>query len=316
MSEFYQIAIPLIIGFILDSLLGDPLWLPHPIRLFGNVISFFENKLNKGKNITIKGCCIALIIISATYFAFYGILEFSQPFKYIYYPLASVFVFYGLANRSLITESLKVEHKLTNEGLEAGREQLSCIVGRDTSQLSENKIRIAVLETLSENLSDGVIAPLFYYAIGGIPLMLAYKMVNTLDSMIGHRNERYKHFGFCAAKLDDIANFIPSRITAVLMVFITLSRRGFAYVLKFGHKHASPNAGYPEAALAGILDCRFGGSNVYHGKLVEKPFIGTNNKPITQNDIYKACIINYVTSLIFMLIYLFLFHLLSNTHNP
>ncbi|MCK5135222.1 MAG: cobalamin biosynthesis protein CobD [Bacteroidales bacterium] len=306
MSEFYRITIPLIIGFILDSLLGDPLWLPHPIRWFGKIISFFENKLNKDKNTTLKGCCTALVLISATYFAFYGILEFSQPFNYIYYPLASVFVFYGLANRSLITESLKVERKLTNEGLEAGRKQLSCIVGRDTSQLSESKIRIAVLETLSENLSDGVIAPLFYYAIGGIPLMLAYKMVNTLDSMIGYKNERYKHFGFCAAKLDDIANFIPARITALLMVVITLSRRGFTYVLKFGHKHASPNAGYPEAALAGILDCRFGGSNVYHGKLVEKPFIGTNNKPITQNDIYKACTINYVTSLIFLLICLFL----------
>jgi adenosylcobinamide-phosphate synthase len=316
MSEFYQIAIPLIIGFILDSLLGDPLWLPHPIRWFGNVISFFENKLNKDKNTTIKGCCIALVLISTTYFAFYGILNFSQPFKYIYYPLASVFVFYGLANRSLITESLKVEHKLTNEGLEAGREQLSCIVGRDTSQLSENKIRIAVLETLSENLSDGVIAPLFYYAIGGIPLMLAYKMINTLDSMIGYKDEQYRQFGFGAAKLDDIANFIPARITALLMVFITLNRRGFTYVLKFGYKHASLNAGYPEAALAGILDCMFGGPGVYHGKLVEKPFIGTNNKPITQNDIFKACIINYVTSLVFILIYLFLFYLLSNTHNP
>ena len=311
MSEFYQIVIPLVIGFILDSLLGDPLWLPHPIRWFGKVIFFFEDKLNKDKNITLKGCCMALVLISTTYFAFYGILEFSRPFKYIYYPLASVFVFYGLANRSLITESLKVEHLLTSKGLEAGRKQLNNIVGRDTSRLSENKIRIAVLETLSENLSDGVIAPLFYYAIGGIPLMLAYKMVNTLDSMIGYKNERYRQFGFCAARLDDIANFIPSRITATLMVFITLSRRGFTYVLKFGHKHASINAGYPEAALAGILDCRFGGSNVYHGKLVKKPFIGTNNKPVTRNDIYKACIINYVTSLAFMLINLFLFHLLS-----
>ena len=306
MSEFHRITIPLIIGFILDSLLGDPLWLPHPIRWFGKIILFFENKLNKDKNSTLKGCCMVLVLISATYFTFYGILEFSQLFKYIYYPLASVFVFYGLANRSLITESLKVERKLTNEGLEAGRKQLSRIVGRDTSQLSENKIRIAVLETLSENLSDGVIAPLLYYAIGGIPLMLAYKMVNTLDSMIGYKNERYIQFGFCAAKLDDIANFIPARITALLMVFITLSRRGIIYIFKFGHKHVSPNAGYPEAALAGILDCRFGGSNIYHGKLVEKPFIGTNNKPITQKDIYKACTINYVTSLIFILIYLLL----------
>ncbi len=305
MSGFYWITIPLITGFILDSILGDPLWLPHPIRWFGRIIFFFENKLNKDKNHTLKGCCMVLFLTIATYFTFYGILEFSQLFKYIYYPLASVLVFYGLANRSLITESLKVEYKLTNEGLEAGRKQLSNIVGRDTSQLSENKIRIAVLETLSENLSDGVIAPLLYYAIGGIPLMFSYKMINTLDSMIGYKNERYSQFGFCAAKLDDIVNFIPARITALLMVIITLSSRGFSYIFKFGHKHASPNAGYPEAALAGILDCRLGGSNNYNGKLVEKPFIGKNNRPIIQKDIYKACTINYATSLIFILIYLF-----------
>ena len=307
MIEFYHLAIPLLAGFILDSLLGDPLWLPHPIRLFGKIISFLENKLNRNNSTGLKGCCMALVLITATYFAFYGILEFSRPFKYIYYPLASVFVFYGLANRSLITEALKVERELTNEGLENGRKQLSYIVGRDTSLLSGNKIRIAVLETLSENLSDGVIAPLFYYTIGGIPLMFAYKMVNTLDSMIGYKNERYKHFGLFAAKLDDVANFIPARITALLMVLITFSRRGFIYIFKFGHKHSSPNAGYPEAALAGILNCKLGGSNVYDGKRVEKPFIGTNNKLITKKDLYKACLINYITSFAFLSIYLCLY---------
>ena len=307
MTEFYQISIPLLAGFILDSLLGDPLWLPHPIRLFGKIISFLENKLNKNNYTLLKGCCMAFILTIVTYFTFYGILELSRPFKYIYYPLASILVFYGLANRSLITEALKVESKLTTEGLDAGREQLGYIVGRDTSQLSKNKIRIAVLETLSENLSDGIIAPLFYYAIGGIPLMFAYKMVNTLDSMIGYKNERYKHFGFFAAKLDDVANYIPARITALLMVIITLNRRGFIYIFRFGNKHTSPNAGYPEAALAGILNCKLGGSNVYNGKLIEKSFIGTNNKSITKKDIYKACVINYVTSFAFLFTYLCLY---------
>lgn len=311
MTEFYQITIPLIAGFVLDFLLGDPLWLPHPIRWFGKVISFFEIKLNKGKNIRLKGILLAVILTGATYFAFYSILELSLAFKYIYYPFTTILVFYGLANRSLITEALEVERKLTNEGLQAGREQLSYIVGRDTSRLSENMIRIAVLETLSENLSDGVIAPLFYYTIGGIPLMFAYKMVNTLDSMIGYKNERYKQFGFFAAMLDDVANFIPARITALLMVLITFNRRGFIYIFKFGHKHSSPNAGYPEAALAGILNCRLSGSNVYHGKRIEKPFIGTNSRVIIKKDIFKACMINYLTSIALLLIYLCLISFVS-----
>lgn len=300
MIDFYQIAIPLIIGFVLDSLLGDPLWLPHPIRWFGNAITFLERKLNKGKNVKFKGCCAVLVLVSITYFVFYGIVGFSEPFKYLYYPLASIFVFYGLSNRSLITEALKVEKKLSREGVKAGRKQLSYIVGRDTSQLSGNEIRIAVLETLSENLSDGVIAPLFYYAIGGIPLMFAYKMVNTLDSMIGYKSERYKQFGFFAAKLDDVVNFIPARVTAFLMVIITLNFRGLKYIFLFGNKHSSPNAGYPEAALAGILNCRFGGPNIYHGNLVEKPFIGITGRPITRKDLHKACLINYVTATVFL----------------
>ncbi len=300
MIEYYQFLIPLVIGFVLDSLLGDPLWLPHPIRLFGKAIAFLEIKLNKGKYTKLKGSFAVFILVSITYLGFYFIIEFSESLKYLYYPIASIFVFYGLANRSLITEALKVERKLSKEGIEAGRKQLSYIVGRDTSKLSENEVRIAVLETLSENLSDGVIAPLFFYAIGGVPLMFAYKMVNTLDSMIGYKSERYKQFGFFAAKLDDIVNFIPARITALLMVLITLNYRGLKYIFLFGNKHSSPNAGYPEAALAGILNCRFGGSNFYHGKRVDKPYIGLNERSISQKDLYKACVINYVTAMVFM----------------
>lgn len=300
MIYFYQIVIPLVIGFVLDSLLGDPLWLPHPIRLFGKAIAFLEIKLNKGKYLKLKGSIATLILVSIVYVGFYFIIEFSEALKYLYYLIASIFVFYGLANRSLITEALKVERKLSEEGIEAGRKQLSYIVGRDTSQLSENNIRIAVLETLSENLSDGIIAPLFFYAIGGIPLMFAYKMVNTLDSMIGYKSERYKQFGYFAAKLDDIVNFIPARITALLMVLITLNFKGLKYIFLFGNKHSSPNAGYPEAALAGILNCRFGGSNYYHGKLIDKPFIGLNERSVSQKDLYKACVINYITAMVFL----------------
>jgi adenosylcobinamide-phosphate synthase len=189
---------------------------------------------------------------------------------------------------------------LEKNGLEAGREQLSYIVGRETRTLNEQQIRTAVLETLAENLSDGVIAPLFFYALGGVPAMLAYKMANTLDSMIGYKSEKYRNFGWFAARFDDIINFIPARITALLMVVLSFSWRGLAYIFRYGNQHSSPNAGYPEAALAGILNCRFGGPNVYHGTLVEKPYIGKNDREITDRDFYKACFLNFCTCLVFV----------------
>ncbi len=304
MNDFLNAVIPLIIGILLDTLLGDPHWLPHPIRLFGRTITLFEKNFNIGNYRKLKGFVTTLILTVTTFGVFFLVVTRLQHIDYAYMIFSGLFVFYGLANRSLITEALKVERTLTNDGLAAGRKQLSYIVGRDTKSLSENQIRTAVLETLAENLNDGVIAPLFYYAIGGVPLMMTYKMVNTLDSMIGYKNSRYKNFGFTAAKLDDILNFIPARITALLMVTITFSKRGFSYIFKYGNKHSSPNAGYPEAALAGILNCRFGGSNIYHNKLVEKPHIGIDNREITNKDIHKACIINSVTTMSFIIFYI------------
>ncbi len=308
MNEFSNAVIPLIIGILLDTLLGDPRWLPHPIRLFGRTITLFEKHLNSGINLKLKGLITTLILTTTTFSIFFLILIKLQHIDYAYMIFSGLFVFYGLANRSLITEALKVKRTLSTSGLTAGRKQLSYIVGRDTEKLSENQIRTAVLETLAENLSDGVIAPLFYYAIGGVPLMMTYKMVNTLDSMIGYKNRRYKNFGFAAAKLDDILNFIPARITALLMVTITLSKRGFKFIFKYGNKHSSPNAGYPEAALAGILNCRFGGPNIYHNKIVEKPYIGTDNREITSKDINKSCVINFVTTISFIIIYILIIY--------
>lgn len=298
----HEIIIPLLAGFILDLLLGDPRWLPHPIRLFGNLISFGEKRLNQGERKKLKGAILAILLIFATFMSFGTLLKFLAEYKYLFLVISSVFVFYGLANRSLIQESIIVIRTLNREGIKAGRNQLSRIVGRDTSNLNENQIRTAVLETLAENLSDGVIAPLFFYAIGGVPAMLAYKMANTLDSMIGYKSERFKNFGWFAAKFDDILNFIPARITAVLMVLITFNYRGLKFIFRFGQKHSSPNAGYPEAALAGILNCRFGGPNIYHGKLVEKPFIGENLRGISDRDIYKTCVINFLSTLLFILL--------------
>lgn len=300
MNEHLDLIIPLLAGFTLDCLVGDPHFLPHPIRLFGKTISVGEAKLNRGKNRKIKGALLAFCLIFATYFIFKLGLTVLSAYQNLYLIVSSILVFYGLAHRSLIQEALRVILKLEKEGLEAGRQQLSMIVGRETAQLNENQIRTAVLETLAENLSDGVIAPLFFYFVGGVPAMLAYKMANTLDSMIGYKNERYKDFGFFAAKLDDVLNFIPARLTAIVMATVSFNLRAIKFIVKYGRKHASPNAGYPEAALAGILNCRFGGPNRYHGKLVEKPFIGDNPRRVSTNDVYKACVINVAATMVFI----------------
>jgi len=300
MTSEQLIIIPLLIGFLLDTLLGDPLWLPHPIRLFGNSISFFSKRLNSGKFRKAKGTAMAIVLIAVTFWVFWLILKLAGSNEILFIVLASIGVFYCLANRSLIQESYKVISTLEKNGLEAGRKQLSYIVGRDTRNLNEQKIRTAVLETLAENLSDGVIAPLFFYALGGVPAMLAYKMANTLDSMIGYKNEKYREFGWFAARFDDVINYIPARITALLMVVLSLSWRGLIFIFRYGHRHSSPNAGYPEAALAGILNCRFGGPNVYHGTLVEKPYIGNNGRIITNRDFYKSCVLNFFTCLVFV----------------
>jgi adenosylcobinamide-phosphate synthase len=290
----------LLVGFAIDCLLGDPLWLPHPIRLFGNGIAFFTEKLNRGENRRWKGAATAFGLIAFTYISLKIAFLLLRKYEWVYLAMAGIGVFYGLANRSLIYESYKVMMALKNKGLEAGREQLSYIVGRETRTLNEQQIRTAVLETLAENLSDGVIAPLFFYALGGVPAMLAYKMANTLDSMIGYKSERYREFGWFAARFDDVINFIPARMTALLMVVLSFSWRGLAYIFRYGHQHSSPNAGYPEAALAGILNCRFGGPNVYHGQLVEKPYIGTNPRILTDSDFRKTCLLNFFTCVVFV----------------
>ena len=300
-----EIIIPLILGFAADVFIGDPHWLPHPVRFFGRLISVGEKWLNKGKQRILKGAIMTAALVSAVFFFLYILLKVISANFVLCTIVASGSVFYGLANHSLIKESLLVIKALNKEGIEAGRKRLSFIVGRDTTALNESQVHTAVLETLSENLSDGVIAPLFFYTVGGVPAMLAYKMANTLDSMIGYKNERYKDFGWFAARLDDVLNFLPARITAFLMVLVTFSWRGLKFTFKYGRQHASPNSGYPEAALAGILNCRLGGANYYSGKLVIKPYIGDNNRTISDSDVYKACIINFASAILFILLIVF-----------
>jgi adenosylcobinamide-phosphate synthase len=297
---------PLLAAFLLDAILGDPRRLPHPIRLFGFAIVCGERLLNRGRMRFLKGALLTFSLVIAVWGGFYLLEKATKPYEALAYLFAVCAIFFGLANRSLISEALEVERVLSREGLDAGRRRLSWIVGRETSGLNETQIRTAVLETLAENLSDGVIAPLFYYTLGGFPLMMAYKMVNTLDSMIGYKNDRYRVFGTVAARSDDVLNFLPARITAILMLAVTFRWNVFPFVLREGLKHASPNSGFPEAALAGILHCRFGGPNVYHGVLVEKPFIGSQQREITSHDIQIACSINFAVAFFAMLVVVFL----------
>lgn len=294
MEQIERLILPLLIGYILDLFFGDPRKLPHPIVLFGNTISFCTKHLNKGKYQLAKGALLAFGLATGVFFIFWflsSVILLWNNSAYVVF--TSIMVFYGLANKSLLEEGFEVFKHLNEKGLDAGRKRLSWIVGRDTSKLSKQEIRLAVLETLSENLSDGVVAPLFYYAIAGVPGMMCYKMINTMDSMIGYKNEKYILFGRFAARLDDVANFIPARLTAFLMVVLSFSYKGLVYMFKYGNAHLSPNAGYPESALAGILNCQFGGTHDYGGKSVYKPFIGENKRTILNEDIKKLLYINH-----------------------
>lgn len=291
--------IPLLAGWLLDRLLGDPAWLPHPIVMFGKMISFFEHRFNCGRNRKLKGALTAIGLISVV-FAVTALVLSQLPLvpKLI---VETIGVFYCLAGTTLIKEVKDVSSAL-NVSLESGRRQVARIVGRDTENLSEQEVRAAALETLAENLSDGVIAPIFWYALLGLPGMMAYKMVNTLDSMIGYRNERYKDFGYVAARIDDIANYIPARLTALLMMVSAGCLSKWKNVEKYGSAHASPNSGWPEAALATILDCRFGGTHDYFGEAVEKPYIGDNPRPLTPEDTVKAVAVNRRSELLMLLL--------------
>ncbi|MBR4920698.1 MAG: cobalamin biosynthesis protein CobD [Prevotella sp.] len=301
------------IGYILDLLLGDPAWLPHPVVGFGKMIGYGERWLNRGKCRMLKGALLALVLIAFAYLITYFLLSLlSLLIPHFSFLISALLIFFCLAGTTLIRE-VKAVFLALDRSLEEGRRQVARIVGRDTSELSAQEVRTAALETLAENLSDGVIAPLFWLAVLGVPGMVAYKMVNTLDSMIGYRTERYKDFGCWAARIDDIANYIPARLTAFLMVtgswLLALGSwhnsqllTAFRFVWRNGRNHASPNSGYPEAALAAILDCRFGGPHYYFGELFDKPYIGTNDRELTTDDMYRAVRINRCAEVIMVVL--------------
>jgi adenosylcobinamide-phosphate synthase len=267
-------TIALIVGALLDLAIGDPRWLPHPVRGMGLLINALERLLRKIPYEKAGGC----VLVGAVLFIVVAIVTFTLQWGGGF-PVATYWIFSCLAVRSLDRESNKVIEALRVGDIHRARTLVGRLVGRDTRQLSEREVTRAVFETVAENMSDAIVAPLFYLAIFGVPGMVACKAVNTMDSMIGYKNDRYIHFGWAAARLDDVANYIPARITACLIVFSAALtrlrwRRAIHVVLRDARLQPSPNAGYPEAALAGALGVQLGGLNYYFGHPVEKPFLG------------------------------------------
>lgn len=307
-------AVTLLIGWVLDLIFGDPPKLPHPVVWFGRLIAAGEHRLNRDSHRRLKGALLAIGLILLVFGLAWLIRTLLGIFALIFYDGTNIHqipllmylfdilaIFFCLAGTTLIREVRQVFFAL-DRSLEEGRQQVARIVGRDTSQLSAQEVRTAALETLAENLSDGVIAPLFWLLLLGTPGMLAYKMVNTLDSMIGYHTERYLEFGCVAARIDDVANYIPARLTALLMVLSSGRLKHLGFVRKYGRNHASPNSGYPESALAAILDCRFGGPHYYFGELFDKPYIGSNPRELSTTDMKKAVRINRTAEIIMVAI--------------
>ena len=302
MDNWITAILPLFVGWMLDIIFGDPAKLPHPIVWFGKAIAFFEHRLNKGSHRKLKGALVAISLIVSVFIVTYLIRHYLYLLPSITgrgwgWVFDSIIIFFCLAGTTLIREVRQV-FLAVDRSLEEGRKQVARIVGRDTTELSAQEVRTAALETLAENLSDGVIAPLFWLAILGLPGMMAYKMVNTLDSMIGYKTERYKDFGCWAAHIDDIANYIPARLTALLMAIASPRKGLLRFIWRNGRRHASPNSGYPEAALAGILNCRFGGPHYYFGQLFDKPYIGENERELTTVDMKHAVRINRIAEVL------------------
>lgn len=293
-------------AFILDLALGDPLWYPHPVIAMGKYIGTFEKKVRKyihsPKGLFISGIILVITTFSITVGIGLFILWISKILHFILYELISVVLIWNcFALKCLSQEAMKIFRALDRGDIEQARIQLSYLVARETKWLNEEQITRAAVETIVENASDGVIAPMFYMFLGGPVLGLGYKAINTMDSMVGYKNEKYEDFGKSAAVIDDIANFIPARITGLLIVaaaavFKMDYKSAWKILIRDRRKHKSPNAGYPEAAAAGALNIELGGSNIYFGETVYKPTIGENIRPPQYEDIKKAVQLLYGSS--------------------
>lgn len=304
-----------IAGFVLDLLIGDPHFIPHPVRLIGSLISFCDKRLNcdAGYNISEKklnlikykrGMLLAFTVIFATFAMSVIIIVAAYSINLYAGVIAeAVMTWQILATKCLRVESMRVYDALRTDGVDAGRRAVSMIVGRDTSVLDAAGVTRAAVETIAENTSDGVIAPMLYTAIGGPVLGFVYKAVNTMDSMLGYKNDKYMYFGRFAARLDDVVNFIPARISAYLMIAAAFiggrhfdGKNAYRIFKRDRFNHASPNSAQTESVCAGALRVQLAGDAVYFGKLVKKKYIGDGQREIEYEDIKRANRLMYITA--------------------
>lgn len=304
----------IVAGFILDLIFGDPHWLPHPICLIGNLIGFLEKNLRRllapGKTaLLLGGALMVVIVLSLSYVVPYAVLMLAEQISpWLRFALETVMFYQIFATKCLRDESMKVYTALHNNDLEDARVKLSWIVGRDTKELTAEEVTKGAVETVAENTADGIIAPMFYMFIGGAPLAFLYKGINTMDSMVGYKNDKFLYFGRCAAKLDDVANFIPARITGILMIlasyFLNMNAAGAWKIFwRDRYNHLSPNSAMTESVTAGALNIQLGGDHYYFGKLVHKDTIGDNIRPVVAEDIVAVNNLLYMTAVISLLLF-------------
>ena len=305
-------------GYALDLIIGDPYSFPHPVRYIGKLISIVEKQIRKitssDKGLKIAGFFLWFIVVGATFGITTLVLQLFKFNKLAYFIVNTILIYTTLATKCLKDESSKIYKVLKTGDLEKSRIQLSYIVGRDTKNLNEKGIVRATVETVAENTVDGIIAPLFYGFIGGAPLAMAYKAVNTLDSTVGYKNDKYYYLGFASAKIDDIANYIPARLGVILLPLGSLfTGFNFKDALKIGIRdrknHKSPNCAFSEGAVAGALGIQLGGTNVYFGKEVYKPTIGDKTREIEIEDIVRTNKIMYSSSIISIIIFTVAYYL-------
>ena len=305
-------------GYALDLIIGDPYSFPHPVRYIGKLISIVEKQIRKitssDKGLKIAGFFLWFIVVGATFGITTLVLQLFKFNKLAYFIVNTILIYTTLATKCLKDESVKIYKVLKTGDLEKSRIQLSYIVGRDTKNLNEKEIVRATVETVAENTVDGIIAPLFYGFIGGAPLAMAYKAVNTLDSTVGYKNDKYYYLRFASAKIDDIANYIPARLGVILLSLGSLfAGFNFRNALKIGIRdrknHKSPNCAFSEGAVAGALGIQLGGTNVYFGKEVYKPTIGDKTREIEIEDIVRTNKIMYSSSIISIIIFTVAYYL-------
>lgn len=309
----------IVAGFILDLIFGDPHWLPHPICLIGNLIGFLDKKLRRmlapGETALLLGGALMVIIVLVLAFAVpYAVLTLAEHVNpWLRFALETVMCYQIFATKCLRDESMKVYTALKDNDLVDARLKLSWIVGRDTKELDAAEVTKGAVETVAENTADGIIAPMFYMFIGGAPLAFLYKGINTMDSMVGYKNDTYLYFGRCAAKLDDLANLIPARITGLVMIAaaycVGLNGAGAWKIFwRDRYNHLSPNSAMTESVTAGALNIQLGGDHYYFGKLVHKDTIGDDIRPVCAEDIVQANRLLYMTAVLclalFSVIYL------------